>query len=246
MRKKGTVYDCHWGKTSGEVWVAFSKTLKVVWNLSRTLGLGLIVSTIAAVILIWAPLIKEEVSFRIGHKRISEQESSGFGPLVEKAEAEMTEEVLEEAKELGAPNADFSIVIPKIGAVSQVLANIDPTDEPGYLAALEAGVAHARGTAFPGQRRGTIYLFAHSTDAPSNIARFNAVFYLLRKLDKGDRIIVFFANKKYIYKVSEKVIANADDVSYLTHPRDEETLILQTCYPPGTTLKRLLVIAKPS
>jgi len=45
--------------------------------------------------------------------------------------------------------------------------------------------------------KGTIFLFAHSTDAPWNIIRYNAVFYLLRELDAGDGIIVFFLGKRF-------------------------------------------------
>ena len=42
-------------------------------------------------------------------------------------------------------------------------------------------------------------------------------------------------------------IIDPDEVSLLTQAQESgEQLVLQTCWPPGTTWKRLIVIAKPS
>jgi sortase A len=43
----------------------------------------------------------------------------------------------------------FSIVIPKSEAKAKILANIEAADEKIYLAALNKGIAHTLGTAFP-------------------------------------------------------------------------------------------------
>jgi len=138
----------------------------------------------------------------------------------------------------------FSVVIPKIGANAKVIPNVDPSDQDEYLRALEKGVAHAAGTDFPGGRS-NIYLFAHSTDSFWNVGRYNAVFYLLKELNPGDEINVFFSRVRYKYKVVERRIVSANEVGYLTDKTPFEQLILQTCWPPGTTLERLLVIARP-
>ena len=37
----------------------------------------------------------------------------------------------------------------------------------------------------------------------------------------------------------------ADDLSIVKDTHDQDVLILQTCYPPGTTWQRLLVLAEP-
>ena len=89
-------------------------------------------------------------------------------------------------------------------------------------------------------------MFAHSTDSPINIIRYNAIFYLLRELDRGDEIEVYFAGVKHRYIVTDKKIVEPTDVQYLTPTNNEskEQLILQTCWPPGTTLKRLLIFAE--
>lgn len=143
------------------------------------------------------------------------------------------------------PDTDFSIVIPKIGASAKVYPNIDPETEEEFLPILKNGIAHAKGTVFPGFA-GNVYLFAHSTDNWWNVGRYNAVFYLLKNMAKGDEIVVFFENKRHDYMVSEVLVMDSRDVSQLTRPQTgDEQLVLQTCWPPGTTWKRLVVLAKP-
>ncbi len=139
-------------------------------------------------------------------------------------------------------NTDFSIVIPKIGANAKIIPNIDAGNEKIYLEALNHGVAHALGTAFPGEG-GHIFLFAHSTDYFWNVGVYNAIFYLLNKLESQDEINIFYKGYRYVYKVINKKIVDPSQVEYLTQKSNKEFLTLQTCWPPGTTLKRLLVFA---
>lgn len=144
------------------------------------------------------------------------------------------------------PNsADFSIIIPKIGANEKVVANVDPANESEYLKVLQENIAHAKGTAFPGMN-GTTFLFAHSTDDFWNVGRYNAAFYLLNKMEVGDEIIVFFDGERHDYKVADTKVIEPTDTEYLDAKMGQgERLILQTCWPPGTTWKRLLVFAEP-
>ena len=137
---------------------------------------------------------------------------------------------------------NFSIVIPKIGANAKILANIDPSDENIYLDALNKGVAHTSGTAFPGEG-GHIFLFAHSTDYFWNIGTYNAIFYLLYKLEKNDEVNIFYQGQRFVYRVIGTQVVDPSQVQYLTRKTNREFLTLQTCWPPGTTLKRLLVFA---
>ncbi len=126
-----------------------------------------------------------------------------------------------------------------------MIANVQTTDSNVYYDALKNGIAHAAGTVFPGMQ-GTTFLFAHSTDSPLTVARWNAIFYLLRELEPGDEVYVFFMNRFYAYRVEEKKIVDSQDVSWITNAKDTpEQLVLQTCWPPGTSLKRLIVVAKP-
>src|SRR3989338_6934029 len=139
----------------------------------------------------------------------------------------------------------FSILIPKIGANARIFPNVDPADPDIFLPVLQNGVAHARGTVFPGQK-GNIYLFAHSTDNFWNAGRYNAVFYLLKDLKVGYDVVIFYQNARHNYRVTKLGTVSPQEVSFITHAQaGKELLILQTCWPPGTTWQRLLVFAEP-
>ncbi len=138
---------------------------------------------------------------------------------------------------------EFGIVIPKIGANARVIANVDPYNSREYQDALTRGVAHARGTAVPGAV-GNVFLFAHSSEDFYNALRYNAVFYLINKLEPGDEIDLYYRNTKFVYRVTGKKIVGANDVSYLRGESAKPILTLMTCWPPGTTLKRILVFGE--
>jgi len=141
-------------------------------------------------------------------------------------------------------DSNYSVVIPKIGVNSQVLAQVDGEDEAIYLPALKQGLVQAQGSVFPGQK-GDNFIFGHSTDFSFNVSRFNALFYNLKELEVGDKVYVFYQGSPSSYQVSSKAIYAANDVSFLDANQIEERLILQTCWPPGTTFKRLVVTAIP-
>lgn len=242
MRKQGEIYHVYSSKAFGEVRIGLTKTEKFFYRLFRSVGAGMIGFAVILSIFTFGPVIKEEVLYRFSKSELVSKKSK-FEYLIDIADAERVIRVQNEAESLGV-NSYFSIVIPKIEATSNVIANVDTANEEDYLDALSKGVAHAKGTYFPGQGK-NIYLFSHSTDSAVNISRYNAVFFLLRKLEPKDTIIVFFADKKYKYIVEEKLITQKDDTSWISEEGEEERLILQTCDPPGTTWKRLLVIAKP-
>lgn len=147
-------------------------------------------------------------------------------------------------KFLSPVSTEFGIIIPKIGANAPIFPNVDAADPDIYLPVLQKGVAHAMGTVFPGVS-GNIFLFAHSTDAFWNVGRYNAIFFLLKEMEKGDEIDLFFDGKRHIYRVVHTLIVDPDETAYLTARTPYEQLTLQTCWPPGTTLQRLLVIARP-
>ena len=239
MYPRGIIYDSSKPTFHGEAILHAPFKVRMVYHLLRGLGAGLVGFAVIVLLFSYGPILKEEISYRLGINKIQIQEQN----LINVTQAQRTEKIQEEAKSLGV-SSYFSIVIPKIGAKSEVIANVDAGREEEYKAALIKGVAHAKGTYFPGQGK-TIFRFSHSTDAPWNITRYNAVFYLLRELKPKDKIIVFFADRKYKYVVEEKLITNPKDVSWLIDNSSGERLILQTCDPPGTSLNRLIVIAVP-
>jgi sortase A len=194
------------------------------------IGSGLFLLGLAFLVFLYYPLARAFYNYRFGHLD---------------APPASSEEERTKAQEKHEINYnDFFITIPKIKAESKVIANVPATNKKVYMEALKKGVAHARGTGFPGQGK-MIYLFAHSTDAPVNVVRYNAVFFLLNKLEKGDDIFVRFDGLLYRYRVTEKEILKANQTGALYFPDVKELLVLQTCWPPGTVWQRLLVLAEP-
>ena len=145
--------------------------------------------------------------------------------------------------ELTPIDTDFGIVIPKIGANAKVIANVDPYSSREYQLALAQGVAHAQTSSLPGEP-GNVFIFSHSSANFYEAGRYNSIFYLLNKLEPGDEIKLFYQGQPVGYQVSETKIVSAGAVNYLKPGSGEQTLTLMTCWPAGTTYKRLLVIAK--
>jgi sortase A len=184
------------------------------------LGIGLILFALVIFGGTFIPIIRQEIDFRL-NKYDSPQEIKQVTPV----------------------DTDFGIMIPRIQANAKVIKDVDPFISTEYQVALTRGVAHAKGSSLPGQP-GNIFLFSHSAVDFLNATKYNSIFYLLTKLEKDDSIKLIYEEKEYDYSVIAKSIVNSDDIEYLTlEPTKEETLTLMTCWPPGTSLKRLIVQA---
>lgn len=138
---------------------------------------------------------------------------------------------------------NFSIVIPKINASAPLIDNVDPWNETEYREALGRGVAIAKGFAKPGED-GATFIFAHSSDSPWRITSYNTVFFRLGELKSGDLVEVNYGGERHKYAVSYILEVWPDEVDAITKQQGNK-LILQTCTPVGTSLKRLLVFAVP-
>lgn len=206
----------------------------------RTVGNFLVLFAVYLVLKTFYQPVKEEARFFVekitGKKYVVAEKPSEKGRLSDFLKGQNIEVIVPK-------DPNFSIVIPKIAANANVIADVDPSSEKTYLAALKKGVAHSLGTAYPGEG-GHIFMFAHSTDYFWNVGNYNAVFYLLYKLQKGDEVDLFYKGTRFVYKVEDTKIVDPGEVEYLTRKTDHELLTLQTCWPPGTTLKRQLVFAK--
>lgn len=227
-----------------------SRRYKITFGI-RFLGYFIFFTGLITFIFLLGPLVQAEVKYRtdriLGVKRtIAESNPVKSTSSQTTATASATESfsnIKANENEIVPVSTEFGIVIEKIDANAKIIPNVDAGNEKEYVAALQEGVAEALGSTPPGQS-GNLYLFSHSTDAPWNIVRFNAIFYLLRELEVGDRVIIFYHNKRYDYIVFDKTIASPYDVSFLNNRYSIPVLTLQTCDPPGTLLNRLIVRAK--
>jgi sortase A len=178
---------------------------------------------LAALILIAAifwPVILNELSYQLRSRKPVRVEDSIVAPK----------------------DTNAGIVIPKIRANASLVLDVDPYDAKVYQQALTKGVAHARGSVYPGQI-GNVFLFSHSSQDLLTANRYNSIFYLLSKLVEGDEIDLFYQGVPYVYAVTGHMIVKPDAISYLTKKSNQKELTLMTCWPPGTTLQRYIVKA---
>jgi LPXTG-site transpeptidase (sortase) family protein len=137
-------------------------------------------------------------------------------------------------------DANFSVIIPKLGINQHVSPNVDINDSAQVEQALRGGIGWAKGTVEPGTD-GNSLLFAHSTQNAWDIWKYNAEFSLLGKLEQNDFFTIVYKDRQYDFMVFEKEVVPANDTSYLTSAAKGKVITLQTCYPPGSDAKRLLV-----
>ncbi|MCX6809996.1 MAG: class D sortase [Candidatus Berkelbacteria bacterium] len=136
---------------------------------------------------------------------------------------------------------DFGLKIDKLNILVPVIKNVNGSDKAIYNTALKNGVAHFKDTALPGEK-GNIFIFGHSSAEIK--ADYSKIFAKLNDLEKGDEIIIFYQGKDYKYKVKNKDIVEATDISVLDKGK-KEILTLMTCWPIGTKDKRLIIRAEP-
>ena len=179
-------------------------------------GISLILLSLLIPARTFAPVIKSEIEYQTNKNKILD---------------------------LTPVNTDFSIVIPKINANTKVIKNVDPYNSSVYQYALTKGVAHALGTATP-DTNGNTFIFAHSAGNWYQANQYNAIFYLINKLTTSDQIFIYYQNKKYTYLVKELKFVTPTDVKFMNQDLTKHQLTLMTCWPPGTTLKRLVVVAE--
>jgi len=213
--------------------------------ISQVFGLLIFLVSTSLLGLIILPIVISEASYRLSQVkketvRVVKNEPSKpktiqFADLLGKVEFEPVPVPVD---------ADFGIVIPKIGVNARVIPNVDPNTPKVFMAALKLGVAHAAGSSLPDED-GITFIFGHSTDYVWNVARFNAIFYQIKDLEIGDEVNLFYHGQRYFYKVTEKKLVQPKDTSFLAEPTNGRVLILQTCYPPGTIKERLLIFARP-
>jgi LPXTG-site transpeptidase (sortase) family protein len=108
---------------------------------------------------------------------------------------------------------------------------------------LERGVVHYPGTAEAGQA-GNFFLTGHSSYFPWAPGEFKSVFARLGELSVGDEFWVCHGGDKYRYVIDTKKEIVPSDVTVLDQPVGKRIATLMTCTPVGTTLRRLIIVAR--
>ena len=114
---------------------------------------------------------------------------------------------------------------------------------------LQNGVVHYPGTALPGEI-GTSYISGHSSNYAWAKGNYNEIFAKLNDLQKNDSVSIKATTTTgkevtYHYVVTAKDIFKADDQRQFANI-GKSTIGLSTCWPIGTSTKRLVVFAQLS
>jgi sortase A len=138
---------------------------------------------------------------------------------------------------------DPVLIIPKINVEIPVVYDEPSIEEDAVQKALERGVLHYATTSKPGEQ-GNGVIFGHSSNNILNGGKYKFAFVLLKRLEPNDIFYVQKDGKRYGYKVYDKKIVNPDETSVLNAKDKPATFTLITCDPPGTSLKRLVVVGE--
>jgi len=130
-----------------------------------------------------------------------------------------------------APN---SIFIPKLNLSAPIVLP-DSLGEEDINQALNQGVV-----SLTNKEKNSMVLIGHSSVYAWQKGPYGQVFAQLDKLSPSDEITIFLNGQSYLYQVKNLKVIQPNDLEI----SQEDSLILITCWPPGTTEKRLIVQAK--
>lgn len=143
------------------------------------------------------------------------------------------------ASPLGGPEeerpSEFYLTIPKLN-IQRAKVKVDSIR-------FDTSLAHFPGTAIPGEA-GNSFITGHSVlpqfADPEN---YRAIFTKLSDLEVGDEVFVHLEDRTIHFSVQYAKVVNPKDLSVLSPiSANGKNLTLMTCVPPGTNIKRLVVI----
>lgn len=64
-------------------------------------------------------------------------------------------------------------------------------------------------------------------------------------LENGDEIIVYYNQKKFVYRITDRAIVKPGNVDVLnSRDPNKKEISLMTCWPIGTTLERIILFGE--
>lgn len=147
-------------------------------------------------------------------------------------------------KKSGLTPKHFNLSIPSLKIKeAKVVSNVNSDMEEVYFPVLREAIAHYEGTALP-EEEGNTFLYGHSVlPAFYNPGDYLTIFSLLPQMRIGDEFSLNYAGKEFSYAVFAKKVVEPNNLHSL-EPYPFKTATLMTCFPPGLTTKRLLVVGR--
>lgn len=166
-----------------------------------------------------------------------------IAPFIQPSRAAAATPIIVDSSSVAA-SATPQVIIPKINVQIPTDFSQTTTDEATIETALENGIVHYPTTAKPGQQ-GNAAFFGHSSNNIFNKGKYKFAFVLLHLMVPGDTFYLSYDNKVYVYKVITKTVVDPSQVEVLNPVAGHaSTATLITCDPPGTSLKRLVVVGE--
>lgn len=166
-----------------------------------------------------------------------------IAPFIQPSRANATTPIILNSNGV-APTASPEVIIPKINVQIPTVYSVNTTDESVIENNLQDGVVHYPTTVLPGEI-GNAAFFGHSSNNIFNSGKYKFAFVLLHTLQNNDTFYLTYNSKVYVYQVISKTIVDPSNVSVLGNvPGQTATATLITCDPPGTSLRRLIVVGK--
>lgn len=137
----------------------------------------------------------------------------------------------------------YNLIIDNLEISTPVIMNVDGNNSDEYNHALENGVAHLKGSALFG-KPGNVFIFGHSSHQIESSGNYKEIFAKLGEMKNGDIVEIQGQEARYKYSVKNKVVVEPNDVSVASQNFNLKQLTLMTCWPIGTTEKRLVVISE--
>lgn len=144
------------------------------------------------------------------------------------------------AKTAEYSNAENSIEIERIGITAPII--VPDGNDPAFKSELSQGVILYPSSVLPGEKGRTIIL-GHSAPLNWPKIRYDWIFNDLGKLSPKDKISISFNGRKYTYEVVKNYIIDRGG-ELPEGGADSSTLVLMSCWPAGSDIKRMAVEAK--
>lgn len=141
-----------------------------------------------------------------------------------------------------------SIEIPKIQITSPLVfvpeGEAENTSPAALKKYLDRGVLHYPGSPLPGEQ-GQVVILGHSAPVGWLQIKYDWVFSKIDKLDKGDKVVIYYNNHEYVYRVQRTVfLEKGEDLPDSLLTKSRYMLVLISCWPPGKDSRRIAVEAE--
>lgn len=173
---------------------------------------------------------------------------TGLVPGISRPFPELTSRILWSPFSQGdgviTPQLSAAVVIPRLNIRVPIVWSTS-RQEADLQRDLEHGAIHYPGTALPGLV-GNAFVSAHSSNFPWLPGDYKTAFASLGDLEEGERgIFIEYADsstlvRRFEFQVAEIAIVHAED-ERMFNQGDQPELTLVTCWPLGTSWRRLMV-----